>query len=286
MVTIVIPVYNREDYLRDAIESVIRQTCSDWRLVVVDDASDDDTPSVVSSYLHDKRIIYVRQDENGGVSQALNRGLELVQTNFFLQVDSDDWLEKDALEQLTVHAASKPESTALFYGNWWSWKKRKGQWRKRLRKPQPIHSAYECTYKRMVRPRFYRTAALRAVDGWSTDDPYGGRYMEDRQMMIKLQEAGFTFHYIDYVLYNLRRHGGNQSSHKNLHPYRQVKAWLYPQLVERWGQDQYRLEIGDKVTIVRLGKESGEKEEHHQYQSENGFTEAAWWKKIRSRGRR
>ncbi|HOP69444.1 MAG TPA: glycosyltransferase family 2 protein [Bacillota bacterium] len=241
MVTVVIPTYNREQYLQEAIDSVVVQTAAAWSLIIVDDASTDATPAVVDPYLKDKRISYVRLDENGGVSKALNQGLELVKTPFFLQLDSDDWLEKDAIERLLEHAVGKPEDVALFYGHWQVWRLINGRWRSRLKRSLPINSLCECTFKPVPRPRFYRTAALKEVGGWSTADPFQGRYMEDRQMVIRLMEAGYSFCRLNRVLYNLRKHDDNQSRPENLPKYRELKEWLYPRLIERWGEDKYMI---------------------------------------------
>lgn len=250
-VTIVIPVYNREKLVGDAVESVVAQSSSNWRLIIVDDASTDGIRAAVYKFLIDRRISYIRKEKNEGVSRALNRGLELAKTPFFLQLDSDDWLEKDALEQLQKHAAAQSGDVALFSGNWWLWIKSKGKWRRRLRRSQPINHAYECTYKRVPRPRLYRTAALFQVGGWPTDDPFNGRYMEDRSMMIRLKEAGYNFQHIDHIIYNLRRHGGNQSKKENLPVYRRLKEWLYPQLIESWGPDRYAIQFKGNFALIR-----------------------------------
>jgi glycosyltransferase involved in cell wall biosynthesis len=86
--TVVIPVYNRAEALRDAIASVLQQTWQDFEIVVVDDGSSDDPRSVVDSF-RDRRIRFERQANAGG-GAARNRGIDLAQGRLVAFLDSDD----------------------------------------------------------------------------------------------------------------------------------------------------------------------------------------------------
>jgi len=89
-VSIVLPTYNRADIIGRAIKSVLRQTFTDWELIIVDDGSTDNTSSVVN--ITDSRIRFVRQD-NRGVYAARNTGLRLAEGRYITFLDSDDeWL--------------------------------------------------------------------------------------------------------------------------------------------------------------------------------------------------
>lgn len=87
-VSVIIPTYNRAALLNQAIVSVLDQTFTDFELIVVDDGSTDDTPTVVSAF-QDRRIRYVYQD-NAGRSAARNRGIELARGEYVAFLDSDD----------------------------------------------------------------------------------------------------------------------------------------------------------------------------------------------------
>jgi glycosyltransferase involved in cell wall biosynthesis len=87
-VSIILPVYNGENYLRYAMDSVMGQTFQDFELIVVDDGSRDSTPEIVRSY-GDERIGYVRQ-ENAGVSRAFNHGLRLAAGRYVCWLSHDD----------------------------------------------------------------------------------------------------------------------------------------------------------------------------------------------------
>jgi len=86
-VSVVMPVYNGENYLRLAIESVLAQTFQDFEIIVVDDGSKDATPEIAASF--GDRVRYVRQ-ENAGVAAAVNHGISLARGSYFAWLSHDD----------------------------------------------------------------------------------------------------------------------------------------------------------------------------------------------------
>ncbi len=99
--TIFTPTYNRRELLSRAYESLKRQTSKDFVWLIVDDGSTDDTKEVVKQWI-DENVIPIRYAfyENGGKMRAHNRGVELCDTEWFLCLDSDDYLVDTAVEQL------------------------------------------------------------------------------------------------------------------------------------------------------------------------------------------
>ena len=96
LVSVVLATYNRCDLLHRAINSVLNGTYENLELIIVDDASTDGTPGVVSQY-RDPRIRYIRTPENGGVLRARNRGFDLAQGDYVTILDDDDVLLPEAL---------------------------------------------------------------------------------------------------------------------------------------------------------------------------------------------
>ena len=83
-------VYNTEEkYLREAIESVLNQTFSDFEFIIIDDGSTNNAVDVVKSY-RDKRIIHVLNGKNLGMAKSSNIGLEMAQGEYIARMDSDD----------------------------------------------------------------------------------------------------------------------------------------------------------------------------------------------------
>src|SRR6266540_6605400 len=70
MVTIIIPVYNRQRFIAEAIESILHQPFQDFEIIIVDDGSTDGTKRVIEKYLHDERISYYQQEHSGKPSVA------------------------------------------------------------------------------------------------------------------------------------------------------------------------------------------------------------------------
>src|SRR4051794_24029792 len=98
-VTIGIPTYNRAAFLREAIESALAQSYRDFRLVISDNASTDDTCDVASSFV-DPRIRYIRAEQNVGMIGNFNRLVELADTEFLMLLPDDDQLYPDYLSSV------------------------------------------------------------------------------------------------------------------------------------------------------------------------------------------
>src|SRR5699024_4081686 len=102
LVSVILPVYNAEDYISDAIQSVLNQTYTDWELIVVDDGSTDQTKKVINPFLEDDRIRYFYQ-ENGGQGSARNKGIERAKGIYLALLDADDVWKVDKLQsQLNI----------------------------------------------------------------------------------------------------------------------------------------------------------------------------------------
>ena len=98
-ISVIIPIYNVEDYLNRCLESVVNQTLFDIEIIGVNDGTKDDSVAVIRKYMAlDKRIQLVEK-ENGGLSSARNAGLEVATGELILFLDSDDYLCKGAFEK-------------------------------------------------------------------------------------------------------------------------------------------------------------------------------------------
>lgn len=104
-VSIIVPVYNVEKYLRECIESILAQTYKTYELILVDDGSPDLCPIICDEYARIDKRIKVIHKENGGISSARNLGLKEANGDYILFVDSDDYIEKNMLFNL-VNIAS------------------------------------------------------------------------------------------------------------------------------------------------------------------------------------
>lgn len=99
-VSVIIPIYNVEKYLRACVDSVIGQTYWDLQIILVDDGSTDSCGGLCDEYAGKDPRIQVLHKGNGGLSDARNAGLPLAEGAFILYLDSDDWLVPSAIEAL------------------------------------------------------------------------------------------------------------------------------------------------------------------------------------------
>lgn len=94
-VSIIVPVYNVENYLRKCLDSLINQTLKNIEIICINDGSTDNSLSILEEYASkDERIIVINQ-ENAGVSSARNRGLEIATGEYIAFVDADDSVTPD-----------------------------------------------------------------------------------------------------------------------------------------------------------------------------------------------
>ena len=99
LVSVITPIYNSENFLEEAISSVLNQTYSNWELILVDDASTDGSGKIAQKfYSEDSRITYEKLPENRGPAVARNRAIELAKGEYIAFLDSDDFWAPDKLE--------------------------------------------------------------------------------------------------------------------------------------------------------------------------------------------
>lgn len=100
LISIIVPVYNVEDYLERCIVSIQQQTYSELEIILVDDGSTDSSGKICDEYKNKDSRIRVFHKKNGGLSDARNLGIEVAKGDFFAFIDSDDWIDIDMLEVL------------------------------------------------------------------------------------------------------------------------------------------------------------------------------------------
>ena len=114
--SIIIPTYNRADFLPRAITSVMSQMLEDWELVIVDDGSTDNTKETVLPFLKDSRISYHYQ-ENAERSAARNKGISLAKGDFVCFMDSDEYMLKEHLENLNKAISALDNQVGVYVFN-------------------------------------------------------------------------------------------------------------------------------------------------------------------------
>lgn len=114
LISVIIPVYNVEKYLRECVESVLKQTYQNFEIILVDDGSKDSSGDICDEYAEKDTRIRVIHKENGGLSRARNAGFEEAQGEYVYFLDSDDWIEEKALEELKQCAEENAADVVFF----------------------------------------------------------------------------------------------------------------------------------------------------------------------------
>lgn len=115
LISVIIPVYNVEQYVESCLNSVINQSYFNLEIILVDDGSTDKSGEICDQYaLKDSRIKVIHE-ENAGLGEARNRGLRIASGDYICFVDSDDWIEEDYCKEL-VKAAERTNSDIAICG--------------------------------------------------------------------------------------------------------------------------------------------------------------------------
>lgn len=101
LLSVIIPVYNVEKYLKRCLESILVQSWNDYEIILVDDGSTDSSPLICDSYAEKYAMIRVIHKENKGLSDTRNRGIEQAFGEYVYFPDSDDWLEPNTFSELS-----------------------------------------------------------------------------------------------------------------------------------------------------------------------------------------
>lgn len=103
-VSIIMPIYNAQKYLRECLDSVAQQTFTDWECICIDDGSKDASGAILDEYARKDARIVVRHMPNGGAGRARNLGLRLAKAEYLMFVDADDVIQETMLEVMVAHA--------------------------------------------------------------------------------------------------------------------------------------------------------------------------------------
>lgn len=113
-VSVILPTYNRAHLLERAIQSVLDQTYPDFEIIVVDDASIDNTVNIIKGIINE-RIRYIRHEKNKGAAAARNTGIKLAKGKYIAFQDSDDeWLRDKLEKQIKIFETVSPEVGVVY----------------------------------------------------------------------------------------------------------------------------------------------------------------------------
>jgi glycosyltransferase involved in cell wall biosynthesis len=253
-VSVIIPAYNQAGYLREAIESAVNQEIDDLEIVLVDDASEDDTHEVASSYA--ESVLHLRNDVNRGVSNSRNRGIAVSTGEYLVFLDADDVLLEDKLRSQSQYLDEHPD-VGVVYCDCLLCDSTGSSLATRFSEVRPPRSG--SVFEPLCRGNFLPIHAAmvrrRCLD--SVGD-FQEAFQPNEDWHLWLRLAGVTrFHYDERVLCKYRLHMGNVS-HNRFAMSRAnalVRLWLvqsplFPQLSTR---TQHYCYLSCGVSLAKTG---------------------------------
>lgn len=110
-VTVLMPVYNSEENLLQSVNSILDQTYTDFKFLIINDGSTDNSAEIIHN-INDERIVFLENEKNLGIVKTLNRGLNLIESDYIVRMDSDDTAYPDRLEK-QIHFMDENPSVAV-----------------------------------------------------------------------------------------------------------------------------------------------------------------------------
>ncbi|NES05366.1 MAG: glycosyltransferase, partial [Okeania sp. SIO2F4] len=205
-VSVIIPVYNCEFYIAQAIESVLNQTYTDYEIIVINDGSTDNTDQVLQPYM--KKIRYFYQ-ENKGLSATRNQGIKMAKGELIALLDADDLFLSYKLQEQVAIFHAQPNIGLVQSG--WRVVNEKGE---KIQDVEPWHKSPELDLVSWLKWKatnpsgmMFRKEWLERVNGFNENL----RRLEDFDIVIRLALAGCQAIWFPKVAVCYRQHGGNMT---------------------------------------------------------------------------
>lgn len=157
--SIIVPIYNTEKYLDKCIQSVLDQTLSDYELLLVDDCSTDSSLKIAYKYQSD-RVMVLKNSSNSGLSKTRNKGIEYASGDYIVFLDSDDYIEKNALHALNEIACGNDFPDVIYTGFVEERGERKNKKYGYASEPNKIYTRYDFLKSELEKRTLYAAACF------------------------------------------------------------------------------------------------------------------------------
>ncbi|GAB4377680.1 MAG: hypothetical protein Kow00121_27820 [Elainellaceae cyanobacterium] len=217
-VSVVIPTYNCDRYLAEAIDSVLAQTYQDFEVIVVDDGSTDGTPQILQRYRNHIRVV---RQANQGVAAARNHGIAIAQGRWIAFLDADDSFLPDKLTGQIAYANAHPH-LGIIHSGW----RRVSQSGSLLINVEPWHQVPQLNLESWLRWKPVLPSAMLFRRDWlSRSGGFDPRFppAEDTELVLRLAAMGCEADWLRQVTVNYRQHQ-QSAMHKGLPQARSLSA--------------------------------------------------------------
>jgi glycosyltransferase involved in cell wall biosynthesis len=240
-VTVLMPVYNAEKFLDEAIRSILNQTFTDFEFLIIDDGSEDRSIEIVESY-DDPRIRLIRNDSNFGITSTLNRGIDLARGHFIARMDADDISYPERLEKQTKYLTENPDCALLS-----TWAReisefgeplRIGGWKSR-------HYYYYLIFRCVM----YHPTVMFRRDAVITVGKYALPYSEDYELWNRIARK-FKIASLEEVLLDYRLTETSLSRHTKREEYEQAQPFVVRSNIDYYTDYSLNLSFTELQVLV------------------------------------
>ena len=234
LVSVIVPVYNVAPYLEQCLDSIVNQTYRHLEIILVDDGSTDESGAICDRYAEQDSRIKVVHKENGGQSSARNVALDMMMGEWVLFVDSDDWIELNALELLFDQKDERADIVEFgFSYNYLEEESNQLLYEDMLCSGSHALKLLALNEKPMgiMCDKLFRTETLgnlRFIEG---------RYYEDTPFVIEFLWKSKFYQYIPSVLYRYRRDRTGQTTYKMVADIQKHMHQNLENLMERYANE-------------------------------------------------
>ncbi len=201
-ISVIMGIYNCAPTLAEALDSLLAQTYQDFKVIMCDDGSSDNTCDVARRYVdnYPEKFILIKNERNLKLATTLNRCLELADTEYTARMDGDDISLPERFETqisfLDSHSEYSLVSCPMIYFD------ENGDYRTGAAKPEPSNEDFRKGTPYCHAPVLVRTSVYKAVDGYTANERT--ERMEDYYLWYKIHRAGFRGYNLDVPLYKMR----------------------------------------------------------------------------------
>ncbi|MFA6410783.1 MAG: glycosyltransferase [Candidatus Buchananbacteria bacterium] len=209
-ISVIMPFYNAQRFLAKAIESILNQTFSDFELILINDASTDNSDQIVKKYLADSRIVYIKNEKNQGIVANLNLGLKSAKAEIIARMDGDDVaLAKRFEEQFRFLLENKDVAVVGSYVKIIDEFDKEIDYRTKPIDTKEIEKNL-ITYSPLVHPStMFRKSVVLQVGAYRPEY----LYLEDIDLWYRIVYLGYKISNVSQYLLSYRYHG-NSTAHQ------------------------------------------------------------------------
>lgn len=241
LVSVLLPAFNSEKYLNNALESVFAQSFKDWELIIVDDSSSIPVASLHIKHLSDSKVRIIRNSKNMGPGSSLNRGIELAKGKYCARIDADDvWIDKNKLDSQISFFRRHPRCVLL--GTWFTLIAPDGKEIEKKEHPTQdsnIRKVFLTTNPFGSSTVIFKTNTAKLVGNYSPKLAY---HAEDYDLWLRLAQRGtvanlptFTTNYLVHKslitkigkLHKIKTHLLLISKYKTIYPINPAKLFIF-----------------------------------------------------------